>query len=265
MRNPLVLRDSETARETCFGGGPGLKEVSQSEVPLGSSEMLGTVPCSFGLGCSEPRKGIKMNIRKTLLSTIGAVAIVGGMFGGVVAADDSADVQVNFGCESQPGAVYVDVEGPIEVDNDNLLNNGSLADGVVITLDLTCNWSSNFSVSASIGDFSYTGAPIYNPGLLDSFGGEHFRMDNGSITDYDYPLVFGVTALPEYKSTVFAGGVVDEDDVIEDYDTWFIIPVFWLASPGITEITWDAGVYLLPINLAPGTYVAPLTVDLTVN
>lgn len=208
-----------------------------------------------------------MNLRKTLFSTIGVVAMVGGMFGGIVAAQEEADVNVNFGCESQPGSVSVAVAGPIEVDNDDFLNSGTLADGVTITLDLTCNWSSNFSVSAEIGDFSYTGAPIYNPVLDDSFGGEHFRMDNGSITSWDYPLVPGVTALPDFEATVFEGGEMSDGDVIEDPGLWWawIIPVFWEASPGITTFTWDAGVYGLPITLAPGTYTAPLTVDLTVN
>lgn len=200
-----------------------------------------------------------MNLRKSLLSTFGVAAVVIGMTGGMVGAVEEAPVNVNFGCESQTGTVDVAVAGAIDVDQ--FVGNGSLADGVTITLDLTCNWSSNFSVSASIGDFEYQGAPIANPLLDDNFGGEHFRMSNGSIVSFDYPIIPLVTMVPDYQTTVFAGPTTVDNDVIEDFD--FII--WWLASPGVTVFNWDAEVWGLPVNLAPGTYTAPLTVDLTVN
>ncbi len=223
---------------------------------------------SHGPIAIRPAKGNEMNLRKTLLSTIGAVAIVGGMFGGLVSAETEADVTVDYGCATTAGSVGVAVDGVIEYGQFDSSGDGAT---VEVTLDLTCNYSANFSVSATISPFSLQGPGSGNPLMVTGFGGEHFRMDNGAVTDFDFIEVPGFTSRPDVQETVFAGWVTEEDAIVEDEDTlmspWGPIPLLGLfqASPGISVIEWDASVHYLPINLTPGTYQGEITVDLSVN
>lgn len=208
-----------------------------------------------------------MNLRKTFLSTVGAVALVGSMFAGVANAQEEADVPVNYGCASTAGSVSVAVSGEIDY---GLFESSGDGASVAVTLDLTCNFSSNFNVSATIGDFSLQGPGSGNPLMATGFGGEHFRMDNGEVASVDFDIIPGFTAEPDVQETVFAGLVTEEDAIIEDDDSttwigWFPVIGVWQASPGISVVEWDASVHYLPLNLTPGTYTAPLTVDLTVN
>lgn len=213
-----------------------------------------------------------MNLRKTIISTLGAFAVTAGMVGGA-AAQVSAPVAVDYGCPTTAGSVAIEVNGVIDYGLDDLSGDGAT---VEVTLDLTCNFSSNFNVSAAIGDFTLDGPGSGNPAMTTWFGGEHFRMDNGAVASSDVVVIPGFTAVPEVQETVFAGLVTEEDAIIQDDDstTWVpVIPPFvylpvigvWQASPGITVVEWDASVHFLPLNLTPGTYSAPLTVDLNVN
>lgn len=208
-----------------------------------------------------------MNLRKSMFSTLGAAALVFGMTGAAVLADE-ADVTVDYGCASTPGSVAVDVNGVIDYGIDDYSGDGAT---VVVTLDLTCNFSANFNVSAQIGGFSLDGPGTGNPIMATGFGSEHFRMDNGAVSSIDFPEIPGFTSAPDVQETVFGGLVTEEDRIVEDDDSWdyFLgfIPVLGIfdASPGISVVEWDASVHFLPLNLTPGTYTAPLTVDLTVN
>lgn len=207
-----------------------------------------------------------MNLRKAIVSTFAAAGLVIGMGGGLASAAE-ADVTVNYGCASTPGSVSVAVDGTIDYGMYDSSGGGAV---VEVTLDLTCNYSSNFSVSATIGSFGLTGPGSGNPLMATGFGGEHFRMDNGAVESINFPEVAGFTKRPDVQPTVFAGLVTSEDAIIEDNDSWSWIGWFpvigiWQASPGISVVEWDASVHFLPINLTPGTYTAPLTVDLTVN
>lgn len=220
---------------------------------------------SIGFG---PTKGIKMNIRKTLVSTLATVGLVLSGAGSAFA-DTEADVPVHYGCESTPGSVSVAVDGAIEYGIGDLGGGGAT---VEVTLDLTCNYSSNFSVSAGIGDFTLDGPGTGNPLLTEGFGGEHFRMDNGEVVSIDFVEIPLFTAKPSVQSSVFAGLVTEDDAIVQDQDSWEIFPGVWIpfiglfqASPGISVMQWDGSVWFLPVNLTPGTYTAPLTVDLTVN
>lgn len=217
-----------------------------------------------------PTKGIKMNVRKTLVSTLATIGLV---FSGAGAAfaDTEADVPVNYGCESTPGSVAVAVDGAIEYAEGDFSGDGAT---VQVTLDLTCNYSANFKVSAGIGDFTLDGPSTGNPLLSTGFGGEHFRMDNGHVVSIDFVEIPGFTSAPDVQSTVFGGFVTEEDAIVQDDDsiTWVPTPWGWFpilglfqASPGVTVMEWDGSVHFLPLNLTPGTYTAPLTVDLTVN
>lgn len=224
-------------------------------------------------GLTRHEKGNQMNFRKTLLSSFAAAGLVLSM-AGVGLAQDNADVPVNYGCETTAGSVSVDVLGEIDYGLGDFSGGGAV---VEVTLDLTCNFSSNFSVSAAIGDFSLQGPGSGNPVMATGFGGEHFRMDNGQVTSIDFVEVPGFTSAPAVQETVFAGLVTEEDAIVVDDDstTWvqpipwlpIYVPIIgiWQASPGVSVIEWDASVHYLPINLTPGTYTAPLVVDLTVN
>lgn len=207
-----------------------------------------------------------MNLRKSLVSTAASFAIVAGMLGGVVSADP-AEVTVNYGCETTPGSVSVAVDGVIDYDTGASSGGGAT---VEVELDLTCNYSANFQVSASIGTFYLQGPGSGNPLMATAFSGAHFLMEDGDVTGVNFPLIDGFTSEPDVQETVFAGFVTEEDAVVQDNDVFAPIP--WIpilglfqSSPGISTIEWDASVNYLPINLTPGTYIGDLTVDLTVN
>lgn len=207
-----------------------------------------------------------MNLRKTLISSFAAAGLVVSMAGASVSADE-ADVPVNYGCESTAGSVSVAVEGAIDYGLDDFSGDGAT---VVVTLDLTCNFSSNFSVNASIGTFNLQGPGSGNPLMTTAFGGEHFRMDNGAVTDIDFVEIPGFTSAPTVQETVFAGLVTEEDAIVEDNDVfaplpWFPILGMFQASPGVSVIEWDGSVHYLPLNLTPGSYTAPIMVDLNVG
>lgn len=201
-----------------------------------------------------------MNLRRTLISSLATAGLLLGMGGGIATAADTDDVLVNYGCAATTPTVEVDFTGNIDVAL--FASSGSAADSVTITLDLTCNFATNFSVNATIGDFEYQGPANGNPLLDEDFGGEHFLMSGGGITSINFPIIPFVTAAPDIQTNVFQGGVVVDNGVIEDENIFFWP---WLASPGITVATWDSSVGALPLNLVPGPYTAPLTVTLVVS
>lgn len=213
-----------------------------------------------------------MNFRRNLLSTVGAVAMIGGLFGGIASAQpadtDTDDAVLVVGC-AETATVDIDVVGTFRVDASVAASSydATLEDGFRITMDLTCNWSNDFQVSASIDDFEYVGdAPS---GAADSFGGEHLRLDNGSGT-YNGPEQYLVSGPPNIEGSVFEFFQTDDPDVIENAWDFVFIPWVYvgyapIASPGVTVATWDGSLINLPSNLADGEYVAPLTVELTVN
>lgn len=214
-----------------------------------------------------------MNIRKTLFNATAAFAVTFGMAGGALvgAVDDSDtdDTVVVVGC-AETATVDIDIVGKFRIDASSAASSydASLPDGFRMTLDLTCNWSTDFQVSATIGDFEYDGVA---PGsALQSFSGAHLRLDNGSGT-YNGPDVYGVAGAPLIEASVFEFLQTSDPDVVENsWDLIFLpFPPFIgfipLASPGVTVATWDGSLINVPGNLADGEYIAPLTVELTVN
>lgn len=221
---------------------------------------------------SGPQKGTLMNIRKTLFNATVAFAVTFGMAGGALvgAVDDSDtdDTVVVVGC-AETATVDIDIVGKFRIDASSAASsyNASLPGGFRMTLDLTCNWSNDFQVSATIGDFEYDGVA---PGsALQSFSGAHLRLDNGSGI-YTGPDVYGVAGAPNIESSVFELFETSDPDAVENAWDWIFIP-FWgffpvpIASPGVTVATWDGSLVNVPGNLADGEYIAPLTVELTVN
>lgn len=210
-----------------------------------------------------------MNISKKFVNFVSAAALMVGMTSGIASAatdTDSADTNLNVTC---PATATVDVEvyGNFAVDMTAYqpFFDAHLPGGFEVTMDLTCNWSTDFQVSAEIGTFNHQNPGSIAPGTLPAFGGEHLLLDNGSLTSYSGPDIPFIAEAPNVEGTVFEFIQTYDPDVIENgYDVffWWLVPV---ASPGITVATWDGHLYLLPPNLAEGTYTAPLTVELTVN
>lgn len=207
-----------------------------------------------------------MKLRGKLLNTFAATAMLMGMTGGMAfAADDSdsADTNLNVICPVT-SQVDVEVNGNFEVNTSSYAPtyDAHLPGGFQITLDLSCNWSTDFQVSATIGTFQFQG--VAPPLTASAFGGSHLLLDNGSGS-YSGPNIYLLAGPPNVEGTVFEFLQTSDPDVIENgYDTF----IFWnvpTASPGVTVATWDGHLYLLPGNLATGTYTAPLTVELTVN
>lgn len=187
------------------------------------------------------------------------------MGGGIVAAQttDSDDAVVNVTCP-QTASIDVNVLGEFSVDATvgSAYYDAHLPGGFQMVMDLSCNWSNDFTVSADISTFNYQGTAPANTAA--SFGGSHLLLDNGSGV-YTGPDIYLLAGPPNVEGSVFEFLQTNDPDVIENgHDTllWFQIPV---ASPGITTATWDGHLLFLPYNLADGQYVAPLTVNLTVN
>jgi len=199
-----------------------------------------------------------MSFRHKLVSTLGIAAIGISLTSGMALAQttDMDETVVNVTC---PYTASVDVESAaFSINTAGGQQSATIADGVTVKLDLTCNWSNDFQVGASIGAFDYVGtAPS---GSAQSFGGSHFLLTSGSGV-YAGPNVPLITAAPEVEATVFESFQISDPTVIIN-DSFLFLDY---AAPGVTTATWDSNLALLPLNLAGGAYIAPLTVTLTVN
>ena len=199
-----------------------------------------------------------MNLKHKVLGTVGVVALGLSLTSGIAYADDAADTIVDVNCP-YTSTVDVNVNGNFAVDSEAGDTSASLPDGFEIVLDLTCNWSNDFTVGATIGTFEFDGvAPV---GSAQSFSGSHLLLSGGSGV-YDGVTVPLIAGAPNVEANVFELLQTSDPDVIEN-DTFF--GLWGLASPGVTTATWDGSLSLLPLNLAGGQYIAPLTVTLTVN
>lgn len=223
-----------------------------------------------------------MNLKKSLVNSLAAASMLFTMAGSIaLAADtdsDAADTNLNVTCP-HTASVDVNVYGAFSVDATAGASsyNADLPGGFEIVLDLSCNWSNDFAVSADIGSFQFQGtAPS---GTVDMFGGSHLRLDNGSGV-YTGPTIQPETYIvydvpgagaPDVEGTVFEFLQTADSDVIENETDQLMLFGFiplWnvpIASPGVTTATWDGHLIALPANLAGGTYTAPLTVTLTAN
>lgn len=208
------------------------------------------------------RKGKLMNISKKFVNIVSAAAILVGMTAGMASAasTDSEDTVLNVTCPVTP-SVDVETSGAFTVDASAAAATYN-ATGVdfTIVLDLTCSWADDFQVSATIGSFDYQGtAPS---GTQQTLSGAHLLWTNGSGV-YVGPSIPLIAGSPDVEGTVFEFLQTSDPDVIENDDQ--IFGIFDLAAPGVTTATWDGSLIALPGNLAVGQYVAPLTVELTIN
>lgn len=208
-----------------------------------------------------------MNLRKSFTSVLAASAMLVGMTSGLVSAQADSDTEntnLNVVCPVT-STVDLTVNGDFTVDMTTFqpLYDAHLPGGFEIEMDLSCNWTTDFQVSAEIGTFTYQDGPV-EPGQLPAFGGAHLYWDNGAGV-YNGPDIYLLAGAPNVEGTVFEFLQTNDPDVIENgYDTF----IFWnvpVASPGVTVATWDGHLFALPFNLAPGLYTAPLTVELTIS
>jgi hypothetical protein len=206
-----------------------------------------------------------MNLKQRIVSTIAAGTLLFGATSGLALAADStstADTVVNVTCPVT-STVEVNVNGSFDVDTGAGETSATLPGGFEVVLDLTCNWNPLFLVSAGIGTFNYDGtAPA---GMASSFPGGRLTLTNGTgsyagITNGN--LANGPLAgPPNVIGTVFPGNSSTSGPVIIPSTVFIIFPY---AAPGVTTATWDGSLTNLPVNLAGGTYTAPLTVTLSV-
>lgn len=208
-----------------------------------------------------PGKVALMNLSKKVLNTISAVAILLGMTAGMASAadNDTENTILNVTCPVTP-SVTVATSGAFSVDTSSAALTYD-AHGVVFTIvmDLTCSWSDDFQVSATIGTFNFQG--VAPAGTQQTLSGAHLLWNGGSGV-YVGPTIPLISGAPDVEGTVFEFFQVSDPDAIEN-DTLF--GFFDLAAPGVTTATWNGHLIALPGNLAVGQYVAPLTVVLTVN
>lgn len=203
-----------------------------------------------------------MNLKQRVIGVIGTVALCLSLGSGLVSAQstDEADTNLNVTCPLA-ASVDVNVTGSFSVDSTH--GTGTSADlpgGFNINLDLTCNWSNHFQVAASIGTFAYVGT-VPNSNLASSFSGSLFSLTGGTSTYSGVTSLFPLAGAPDVQTNVFQGLPTSDPNVIQQ-GYLFIFPA---AAPGVTSATWDGHLSFLPLNLAQGTYTAPLTVTLTVN
>lgn len=209
-----------------------------------------------------------MNLRNKFVNSLAVAALALGVTGSAAFAapadTDSADTTLNVTCPVT-STVDVNVYGQFEVDTSTVapFYDADLAGGFEIVLDLTCNWSTDFAVKATIGTFNHVG-PV-GPLQASAFGGSHLLLDNGHVVSYTGPDIYLLAEAPDVEGSVFEFFQTTDPDVIENGVDWLIIFPFATASPGVTTANWDGHLDALPGNLANGTYVAPLTVELTVN
>ncbi|MGN6032486.1 MAG: hypothetical protein ACTHQE_12575 [Thermomicrobiales bacterium] len=201
-----------------------------------------------------------MNLKQRIVSTIAAGALLFGATSGMALATststDTASTTLNVTCPVT-STVDVNVLGSFSVDP-RVSNSASLTGGFQVIMNLTCNWSNDFEVDATIGAFVYAGtAPS---GSAASFPGSHLTLTNGSGNYSGITSVLPPAGAPNVRSTVFPGPVTSDDMIVNG--VFIFIPY---ASPGVTTATWDGNLSLLPANLAGGQYVAPLTVTLSVS
>lgn len=202
-----------------------------------------------------------MNLKSKFVSIAAVAALSLSMGAGIASAQmtDSEDTLLNVTCP-HTSSVGVTVDGQFSVDA-SVGASSYDASGVEfgIKVDLTCNWSDDFRVRATIGNFNFVGtAPS---GSAQSFGGSHLLLTGGSGVYSGPETLIPWAGAPMIEPIVFEGFEVSDPDVIESDSFLF----FDKASPGVTEATWDGQLNLLPPNLAGGVYKAPLTVTLTVN
>lgn len=203
-----------------------------------------------------------MNLRKSLVSSIAAVGLLLGMTGGIVSAqlptDDMDEAVLNVVC-APAASVDVELSSAFEVD---LMTPGpysdTVADGSVITVDMTCNDTEGWVVGTSITPFQFQGtAPA---GKLQNFPGNHFAMNNGGLTSYTPGPTHGAGDAPPIPN-IFV--VLPNVPVFNIALTTNLLFFDW-AAPGISVATWDSQLIAAPSNLAVGTYEAELTVVLYV-
>lgn len=208
------------------------------------------------------RKGKLMNISKKFVNIVSAAAIMVGMTAGIASAQltDNEDAVLNVTCPST-ASVDLTVSGAFEL-NTTVYQPTYNVSGVDfgIIMDLSCNWSDDFQVSASVGSFIYQGsAPS---GTASWFSGAHLLWDGGTSV-YAGPTIFGFAGAPDVEGTVFEFFETSDPNVINNDEIFF--GLIDLAAPGITTASWDGHLNLLPPNLANGQYKAPLTVVLSVS
>lgn len=205
-----------------------------------------------------------MNLRKSLVSSIATVSLLLGMTGGIVSAlpeTDSDDAVLNVTC-APAASVDLELNGAFEVDLMVAPGPGgysdSIADGAVITVDMTCNHTEGWVVGTSITDFQFQGtAPA---GKAQSFPGNTFFMDSGSLTSYTPGPTHGPGNFPPVPNILV---VVPNLPILNIALTTELIIFDW-AAPGISVATWDQELAGVPSNLAVGTYEADLSVVLYV-
>lgn len=226
-----------------------------------------------------------MNLRKNVTNVIATSAILLGMTSGLVSAqpapEDTEEAVLNMTC---PAASFVEVDIDREfsinaadgfsgyIGNTPYYSTNVETDLVVVELDLTCNWVTDWSVDVVVGDFENPSAPATSAG---SFPGSHLYLRGGDFHGLGYEgptfnylgLLPGPSAgAPEINANVTGGIILGADgQMIDDgsYDGWFIdIP---RSSPGITTAAWNGQLQFLPANLADGQYIADLTVTLSVD
>lgn len=226
-----------------------------------------------------------MNLRKKITGVFAASALIVSMTSGIAFAqagpEDDAYLDVN--CPVTPSVAVevndrfsVDATGPVS--GTNLLgqpyhNSDKIDNVVVMKVDLTCSWSTNWDVEATIGTFHFQGSSVPT-NTQASFPGYRLFLTGGDFHGLGYEgpsfpvdLIDGVpgAAAPKIESNLFGGPGDDQDTAITNGErgVWFF--TYPAASPGVTTAAWDGQLKNLPVNLAHGEYKATLDVVLSVD
>ena len=239
-----------------------------------------------------------MNFRNKLLNSVAAASMVLGLAGSVALAQSgpSDDAVLNMDCPAAE-TVGVTVTGEFTIDGSagftgyNIFgqpyyDTAVINDLVKMDVNLTCNWSTDWAVTATIGTFQHEDGSVPN-GYQSSFPGWRLSLTDGALlpgtAGYDGPVI-------NYETTaLLAGPVVSAGppDVVEDLfgnfndsvdtsitngsraATFFGIPIPFTdvpyASPGLSSASWDGQLTNLPVNLYDGKYIAPLTVSMVAD
>ncbi len=214
-----------------------------------------------------------MNFRNKLVHSIAAATMVLGLGASVAFAgevdSETKNAGLNMICPTT-NTVDLTIGGDFTVNAASgfsgsiagipYYHSDTLTDNFTVVMDLTCNWSDDFSVDAEIGAFNHDGATTPAPGTVTTFGGSHLYLTSGG-GNYVGPNIFGVTDTPDIETNVFPNIWTTDGPMIENGS------FLWLdfAAPGVTTAKWDGQLRFLPANLADGHYEAPLTVTLSVD
>lgn len=214
-----------------------------------------------------------MNLRKSIFSVLAGTALVMSSAAGLMAQtfldDANGTAELNATCESVSSVDLIVREAFSANATSNIdatIDSDLVVDNFTIDVNMDCNWSVGWYLTASITEFSH---PNPFPGTAGSFDGDLLTLTDGQVTNYTGPTI-------EVPVPIFPDLPLAKEPSVVDEPVWNL-PVLggaWTvyilgvplphASPGESTFQYDGQIVGMPGNLSNGLYTADLTIDLFV-